>query len=94
MTYSEMIKEVHLYACNNRDDLVHAVVRSAFRTIFDPHCSEWDSTSIDEKMRFLKIVKGFSFTLEELVVEYQAMWKEHHRPDIANVVDDALERIK
>ena len=93
MTYVEIAKEVYLYGCNNHDDWILAIFRTTFRTIFDPASSEWDSTTVDEKLLFIDLVKkgkAFSFTFDNLVTEYKAMWERVGRPDIAVEIDIAL----
>jgi hypothetical protein len=92
MLYQDLYRQLYMYACNN-DTTMLPILRTQLRTIFDPDCSEWQHTTIGEKIGFLRKVKMCGIEIETLMESYQTMWREHNRPDIAVVAPDAIDLI-
>jgi hypothetical protein len=59
------------------------------RTVFDPGSSEWDHTSMDEKIKILKKIIKSGEDLEELIFDYKERYIEQNRSDIARRVGEA-----
>ena len=48
------------------------------RTVFDPYSSEWNDTTVDEKINILKkILDSKKITLNELISSYKIFYTEN-----------------
>lgn len=59
------------------------------RTVFDPFSSEWDETTMEEKIKILKKIVKSGEDLEELIFDYKERYIEQNRSDIARRVGEA-----
>ncbi|HAF28398.1 MAG TPA: hypothetical protein DCG75_05055 [Bacteroidales bacterium] len=60
------------------------------RTIFDPFSSEYDETTIDEKIEILKKIKNNKIELSELIDDYKEFYLEENKPNVINSVEYGL----
>ena len=60
------------------------------RTVFDPGSSEWDSTTMKQKIEILKSVIESGEELDELIFDYKDRYREQNRQDIASRVQEAV----
>lgn len=70
---------------------LHSKPFGGWRGLFDPFCSEWKNTEVDEKIQFIgELVRASGVRLHAMVELYQSAYNEKSRPDIANVTEHAL----
>jgi hypothetical protein len=60
------------------------------RTVFDPFSSEYDKTSIDEKLEILKKSKESGLELSEIIDGYKTFYIEENKPNVINSIEDGL----
>lgn len=61
-----------------------------FRTVLDPYSSEWEQTTIEQKLNYLELLIKSGENLTEFINEYEDRYIEQNRKDIALSVKDAL----
>jgi hypothetical protein len=59
------------------------------RTVFDPGSSEWDLTTMEQKIVILKKVVKSGEELDELIFDYKERYREQNRGDIAGRIGEA-----
>ncbi len=64
-----------------------------FRTVLDPYSSEYDKTTMEQKVSYLRKVVASGEELEQLVSDYKMRYIEQNRKDIANATDLAFLKI-
>lgn len=65
----------------------------SFRTVLDPYSSEWNQTTMQQKIEILKKLKLNNESLEILISDYEDRYLEQNRKDIAISAKDALIKI-
>lgn len=65
----------------------------SFRTVLDPYSSEWNQTTMQQKIEILKKLKLNNENLENLISDYEDRYIEQNRKDIAISAKDALIKI-
>lgn len=60
------------------------------RTVFDPFSSEWNETSIEEKLGILKTIKGNDIDIQSLIIQYKRFYNEENKPHVSKAVEDGL----
>lgn len=60
------------------------------RTIFDPFSSEYDETTINEKLEILKKIKDNEIELSELIDDYKEFYLEENKPNVIKSVEYGL----
>lgn len=61
------------------------------RTVFDPYSSEWNDTSMEQKVSILKKLIESGEMLEVIAMEYKDFYKkEINKPAVANDFDKGL----
>lgn len=59
------------------------------RTVFDPGSSEWDRTTMEQKIVILKKIVESGEKLDRLIFNYKNRYREQDRNDIAGRVGEA-----
>ena len=59
------------------------------RTVLDPGSSEWDHTTMEQKIVILKKIIESGETLDRLIFNYKNRYREQDRNDIARRVGEA-----
>jgi hypothetical protein len=60
------------------------------RTVFDPYSSEYDKTTIEQKLDILKTIKSNKIDLKELVEDYSDFYLEENKRHVVNAVAEGL----
>jgi hypothetical protein len=60
------------------------------RTVFDKYSSEWNETSIEEKVRILKKIAYSGEKLSTFLIGYKTLNIQKGRRDLIENIDDAL----
>jgi len=60
------------------------------RTIFDPFSSEWNETSIEEKLGILKTIQENGIDIQSLIIQYKRFYNEENKPHVSKSVEDGL----
>lgn len=60
------------------------------RTVFDPFSSEYDETTINEKLEILKKIKDNKIELSELIDDYKEFYSEENKPNVIKSVEYGL----
>jgi len=63
------------------------------RTVFDPYSSEWNDTTIDEKIKILKtIIDSNKISLSELINSYKWFYTESlsNKSHVIDALEDSL----
>lgn len=64
------------------------------RTLFDPASAEWNMTTMEEKVTFLRKLQGAGEKLSRIRIEYQRFYtQDMNRSDIASDFEDGLTEI-
>lgn len=61
------------------------------RTLFDPYSSEYNQTTMDEKLEILKTIKDHGIDLSELIKDYKEFYTEENKIQVVKIADEGLE---
>lgn len=62
------------------------------RTLFDPYASEWNNTTIEEKLAILERMLDSGYLLENWIKEYEEFYTiDLKKPHVTISIPDALE---
>jgi len=64
-----------------------------FRTVFDPYSNEYNNTSMEQKVKYLRKCNEKGLTLDELILGYKAFYIEENKPYVINSLEDGLIRL-
>jgi hypothetical protein len=64
-----------------------------FRTVFDPYSSEYDDTSMEKKVEYLRKCNDNDLKLSELVDGYKEFYLEENKPNVIKSLEDGLIRL-
>lgn len=64
-----------------------------FRTVFDPYSSEYDETTITQKVEFLGKCVYSGISLSVLIEGYKEFYVEENKQGVINSLEDGLIRI-
>jgi len=67
----------------------HLWKNRTLRTVFDPGSSEWDRTTMEQKIVILKKIIESGEKLDRLIFNYKNRYREQDRNDIAGRVGEA-----
>lgn len=60
------------------------------RTLFDPFASEYDRTSMKEKIMILYKILSSEFCFEQIIAEYKAYYRSLYKPHVSNAFEKGL----
>ena len=60
------------------------------RTVFDPFSSEYDKTTVLEKLEILKKIKANNIEITDLIMDYKAFYLEENKNHVVQSVEDGL----
>ena len=64
-----------------------------FRTVFDPYSSEYQDTSMEQKVEYIRKCNEKNLSLDELVESYKEFYREENKPNVINSLEDGLIRL-
>lgn len=64
-----------------------------FRTVFDPYSSEYDNTSMEQKVEYVRKCNENDLTLGELIEGYKEFYREENKPNVINSLEEGLIRL-
>lgn len=60
------------------------------RTLFDPHSSEYNQTTMERKLEILQTIKDHGIDLDNLLDEYKEFYTEENKIHVVDVADEGL----
>lgn len=64
-----------------------------FRTVLDPYSSEYDQTSMEQKVEYVKKCAENELSLPEIIEGYKDFYREENKPNVIRAIEDGLVRI-
>lgn len=64
-----------------------------FRTVFDPFSSEYDQTSMEQKIEYLTKCTKNGLALTEIIEGYKDFYIKENKPNVIRALEDGLVRI-
>jgi hypothetical protein len=68
----------------------HLWKHRTLRTVFDPFASEYDKTSMEEKLMILSRLLNSEHQLEDIIAGYKQFYTEQSKPHVARAVQSGL----
>lgn len=60
------------------------------RTLFDPHSSEYNQTTMERKLEIIQTIKDNGIDLANLLDEYKEFYTEENNIHVVDVADEGL----
>lgn len=64
-----------------------------FRTVLDPYSSEYDNTTMEQKVEYVKKCTENGLHLTELIEGYKDFYRVENKPNVLRALEDGLIRI-
>lgn len=64
-----------------------------FRTVFDPYSSEYDNTSMEQKVEYVRKCNENDLSLDELIEGYKEFYRAENKQNVIKSLEDGLIRL-